>query len=145
MPPAPTIRIAHAAGPHPSGPRRLGSLSFFIPPCAPAGELLSAVLDLLPPPPVVVVPADGLPQTQLEVHRRMPSQRVHLGAVEGVAAVVARAVGHPADGILVETQLVQDDAGDLEVRTLVSASHVVHLTRLPLANTKAMPSQWSSA
>ncbi len=90
----------------PPDPRINNSGAFFIPAPAPVGKLLSAVFDLAPPPFVVPVPTDGGTQALLEIYFGVPPERMHLAAVKRVAAIMARSIGHPTDGALVEAEFV---------------------------------------
>src|SRR5665648_611006 len=64
IPPAPAMRYA----------RDTALPALLVPARAPVGELCGVVLDLVPPPLVVAVPADGLAKALLEVHDRLPSE-----------------------------------------------------------------------
>src|SRR5262249_48925248 len=54
-------------------------------------------LDRPPPPLVGLIPGHGLGHARLKVFGGLPTQRLQLGAVQRVAAVVAGAVSHRAD------------------------------------------------
>jgi len=96
--------------------------------------------DVVQPGLVVEVPADGLLDAFLELQRRFPAQfALELGAVDGVAEVVAGAIRHIGDEVVVGTlrtaqEAVRDaDEGlhDVDVLPLVEPADVVGLGNLP--------------
>ena len=91
--------------------------------------------DRLPPGLVVEIPLDGFLNAVGESGLRQPAQLiVDLGGVDGVAHVVALAVGHKGDQRLGLSQRVADELYDIEILHLVVAAHVVDLALGALAD-----------
>ena len=95
---------------------------------------LGSGLDGLPPGAVLGVPGDGLVEPPGEVGvRRPPAQlALQLGAVDGVAAVVAGAVGDPVEVLGVAPHCLEDHAQDRDVVPLAVGADEVGLPHLPL-------------
>src|SRR5439155_20744493 len=89
----------------------------------------AVLLQGTPPGLVRAVPLDGRPQTLLEGHPRRPAQGPQPRAVEAVAAVVAGAVRHPAEGRLRLAEQAQDAPRQIDVGHLVAAPVVVGFVR----------------
>src|SRR6185369_10577673 len=95
---------------------------------------VGAALDALPPLRVVNIPFDRrLKRLRPRAAGRRPAQlALDLARVDGVAAVVAQAVGHRLDHLRALAHDRQDHVRQLEVRALVVAADVVDLSGLPL-------------
>ena len=95
---------------------------------------LGGLLGRAPPGLVLDVPVDGLLQALCEVGvRRPPSElALELGRVDGVAAVVAGAVGDPVEVLGVAAHGLQDHAQDGDVVLLAVGSDEVGLTHAAL-------------
>ncbi len=100
--------------------------------CAVPG--LSGLLGRAPPGLVLDVPVDGLPEPLGEVGvRRPPAQLApELGGVDGVAAVVAGAVGDPVEVLGVLPHGLEDHAQDGDVVPLAVGADEVGLPRAAL-------------
>ena len=96
--------------------------------------LVFAADDLFPPAAVVQVPPNCPLDTVGKLRLGQPAQLiVDLRRVDGVAQVVALAVGHEGDEVLALVQLVHDQLHDVDVRHLVVAAHVVDFADAALA------------
>src|SRR5262245_24619274 len=84
-------------------------------------------LDGAPPPLVVAIPLDGLPQSLLERHLWGPAGRAQLARVEAVAPVVPGPVGHWLDERAWLAQAVENAVRQLDVHDVVAAADVVDL------------------
>ena len=82
------------------------------------------------------VPLDGGVERLVEIALRLPSQRRQLARVEGIAAVVSRAVFDELDQRFRFAELLADAAGDVDVLDLVAARDVVCLAGLALRDEK---------
>src|SRR5712691_11863889 len=97
--------------------------------------------DRLPPPAVVEIPGDGLPQTGLEALARLPTElAAQLCRIHRIAPVMAGPVGDKADQAGMRAmrrsrqQLVEqvaDRGHDFEVGALAIAADIVAVTGLP--------------
>src|SRR6185312_9961453 len=85
--------------------------------------------DRLPPPRVVAVPVDRALQAVGEAHLRLPAEGADLLGAQGVAAVVAGAVGDVLDELVAGARVLEDPLDHLDVRALVGAADVVGLAR----------------
>jgi len=111
---------------------------------AEAFAAVGAVLDFLPPGFVVQVPLDGFAQTGFEGFFRRPAQFfLDFAGVNGVAVVMARAVGDEGDQVTVVGVLryqfleqVADGLYDFQVGLFVVAADVVGFTQLALLGNK---------
>ena len=84
----------------------------------------------LPPIPVGKIPIDRLRQTALEIDLRSPSQLIgQLFAAHGVPQIVSRTVGNKGDQLLALAQSPQNPTDQIQIGQLVSAAHIVNLTR----------------
>lgn len=95
--------------------------------CAVTG--LGGLLGRAPPGLVGDVPVDGGPETLGEVGMRRPPAQLalELRAVDGVAAVVAGAVGDPVEVLGVPSHRLEDHAQDRDVVPLAVGSDEVGL------------------
>ena len=95
---------------------------------------LSGLLGRAPPGLVGDVPVDGLLEALGEVGvRRPPAQlALELGGVDGVAAVVAGAVGDPVEVLGVAPHGLEDHAQDRDVVPLAVGADEVGLPRAAL-------------
>ena len=90
--------------------------------------LIVTIDDMLPPSLMLEVPLDGLLDAVLELRLRRPAEfRVDLRRVDGVAAVVALAVGDVLDEVFGLTELLEDGLDDVDVGALIVAADVVDL------------------
>ena len=90
--------------------------------------LIVAADDAHPPVTVLEVPLDGLLDAVLELRLRLPTElRVDLRRVDGVAAVVALAVGDVLDEVFGLAELLEDGLDDVDVGALIVAADVVDL------------------
>ena len=122
----------HALRPR-AGASRCGTPGFgLLPLGAVAG--LGGLLGRAPPGLVLDVPVDGLLQALGEVGVGRPPAELalELGAVDGVAAVVARAVGDPVEVLGVAAHGLEDHAQDRDVVLLAISSDEVGLPRAAL-------------
>lgn len=122
----------HALRPRAGAPR-CGSPGFgLLPLCAVAG--LGGLLGRAPPGLVLHVPVDGGLQALGEVGVRRPPAELalELGGVDGVAAVVAGAVGDPVEVLGVASHRLQDHAQDRDVVPLAVGSDEVGLPHAAL-------------
>ena len=122
----------HALRPRAGAPR-CGSPGFGLLPLG-AVACLGGLLGRAPPGLVGDVPVDGLPQAPGEVGvRRPPAQlALELRAVDGVAAVVAGAVGDPVEVLGVLSHGLEYHAQDRDVVLLAISSDEVGLPHLSL-------------
>src|SRR4030042_3916701 len=81
-------------------------------------EFGAAVLDFAPPGLVIAIPEDGRSEGLVELCPGLPAEAADLGAVEGIAAVVAEAVGHKLDQASGFVQQVADPLSDVDVADL---------------------------
>src|SRR5207237_5439981 len=86
-----------------------------------------ADLEWLPPPAIGAVPLDRLGQGFVERTLPGPAQRGDLGDVDGVATVVAEAVGDVLDEVLVTSDQTEELVDEYAVGRLVPGSDVVDL------------------
>lgn len=122
----------HALRPRAGAPR-CGTPGFgLLPLGAVAG--LGGLLGRAPPGLVLDVPVDGLLQALGEVGVGRPPAELalELGAVDGVAAVVAGAVGDPVEVLGVAAHGLEDHAQDRDVVLLAISSDEVGLPRAAL-------------
>ena len=78
---------------------------------AEALAVIGMLLDRLPPPGVVEVPADGLLHAAVERLGRAPAERaLELGVVHRVAEIVARTVGDELDEVAIGAGLARAQA-----------------------------------
>ena len=91
--------------------------------------VLIVTIDDMPPPALVFkIPLDGLLDAVLELRLRLPAElRVDLRRVDGVAAVVALAVGDVLDEVFGLAELLEDGLDDVDVGALIVAADVVDL------------------
>lgn len=90
--------------------------------------LVVAADDAHPPVAVLEVPLDRLLDAVLEFRLRLPAElRVDLRRVDGVAAVVALAVGDVLDEVFGLAELLEDGLDDVDVGALIVAADVVDL------------------
>lgn len=90
--------------------------------------LVIAADDAHPPVAVLEVPFDRLLDAVLKFRLRFPAElRVDLRRVDGVAAVVALAVGDVLDEIFGLAELLEDGLDDIDVGALIVAADVVDL------------------
>ena len=90
--------------------------------------LVFPVDDVLPPVAVGQIPVDGLVDAVGKLRLRQPAQLVvDLGGVDGVAHIVALAVGDVGDQALRLAQLLADQPHDVDIPHLVVAADVVYL------------------
>ena len=95
---------------------------------------LGALLVRAPPVLVGLVPLDGVGQPGLEVlERRLPAELLaQLARLDGVAAVVAGAVGDVVEVVLGPAEVLEDQLDDLEVVLLAVGADQVGLADLAL-------------
>src|SRR5690606_3474759 len=111
----------------------------------PAGIVATVILTELaglqrfPPVRVVTVPADGFPQTGLEVNFRLPAEALNPRAIHRIAPVVSLAVSDMPDHLGRGVQFVENHPGNLDIVAFVSAGYVVDLTIRPLAQHQFNP------
>ena len=122
----------HALRPRAGAPRRGTPGCGLLPLRAVAG--LGGLLGRAPPGLVLDVPVDRLPEPPGEVGvRRPPAQlALELGRVDGVAAVVAGAVGDPVEVLGVAAHRLEDHAQDRDVVLLAVGPDEVGLPRAAL-------------
>lgn len=90
--------------------------------------LIVAADDSHPPVTVLEVPLDRLLDAVLEFRLRLPAELcVDLRRVDGVAAVVALAVGDVLDEVFGLAELLEDGLDDVDVGALIVAADVVDL------------------
>ena len=90
--------------------------------------LIITIDDMLPPSLMLEVPLDRLFDAVLELRLRLPAKfRVDLRRVDGVAAVVALAVGDVLDEVFGLAELLEDGLDDVDVGALIVATDVVDL------------------
>ena len=90
--------------------------------------LIVAADDAHPPVTVLEVPLDGLLDAVLELRLRLPAELcVDLRRVDGVAAVVALAVGDVLDEVFGLAELLEDGLDHVDVGALIVAADVVDL------------------
>ena len=90
--------------------------------------LIVTIDDMLPPVLVLKIPLDRLLDAVLELRLRLPAEfRVDLRRVDGVAAVVAFAVGDVLDEVFGLAELLEDGLDDVDVGALIVAADVVNL------------------
>ena len=90
--------------------------------------LVIAAYDAHPPVTVLEVPLDRLLDAVLEFRLRLPAElRVDFRRVDGVAAVVALAVGDVLDEVFGLAELLEDGLDDVDVGALIVAADVVDL------------------
>ena len=90
--------------------------------------LVVAADDAHPPVAMLEVPFDRLLDAVLELRLRLPAEfRVDLRRVDGIAAVVALAVGDVLDEVFGLAELLEDGLDDVDVGALIVAADVVDL------------------
>lgn len=90
--------------------------------------LVVAADDAHPPVAVLEVPLDRLLDAVLKFRLRLPAElRVDLRRVNGVAAVVAFAVGDVLDEVFGLAKFLEDGLDDVDVGALIVAADVVDL------------------
>ena len=91
--------------------------------------VLIVTIDDMPPPALVFkIPLDGLLDAVLELRLRLPAElRVDLRRVDGVATVVALAVGDVLDEVFGLAELLEDGLDHVDVGALIVAADVVDL------------------
>lgn len=95
--------------------------------------LVVAADDAHPPVAVLEVPLDGLLDAVLELRLRLPAELcVDLRRVDGVAAVVALAVGDVLDEVFGLAELLEDGLDDVDVGALIVTADVVDLANATL-------------
>lgn len=95
--------------------------------------LVVAADDAHPPVAVLEVPLDRLLDAVLEFRLRLPAElRVDLRRVDGVAAVVALAVGDVLDEVFGLAELLEDGLDDVDVGALIVTANVVDLANAAL-------------
>src|SRR5260221_12939826 len=83
--------------------------------------------DIGDPVGMFAVPEDGLAEPLVESHRGTPTDFFfHLGAVDGVAPIVARAVFDVADQRAWLAYRIQQRVRKLEIGSLATATDIVH-------------------
>ena len=95
--------------------------------------LIVTIDDMLPPILMLKVPLDRLLDAILELRLRLPAEfRVDLRRVDGVAAVVALAVGDVLDEVFALAEFLEDGLDDIDIGALIVAADVVDLADTPL-------------
>lgn len=90
--------------------------------------LVVTIDDMLPPVLVLEIPFDRLLDAVLELRLRLPAEfRVDLRRVDGVAAIVALAVGDVLDEVFGLAELLEDGLDDVDVGALIVAADIVDL------------------
>src|SRR5439155_4767662 len=85
---------------------------------------------------MLAIPVDGRADAFLPLATRLPAECTDLASVQGVAAVVSRAVCHVADERGVRSQVLDDEARQLDVLALLIRPDVVDTAGLSLAQDK---------
>ena len=90
--------------------------------------LIVTIDDMLPPSLMLEIPLDRLLDAVLELRLRLPAEfRVDLRRVDGVAAIVAFAVGDVLDEVFGLAELLEDGLDDVDVGALIVATDIVDL------------------